>query len=106
MGTVNGAWVVIAVMGVGTLVSRGSFMMLAGRTGRVSPELERVLRMIPPAALAAIVALQLSDPHGSTGLVARLAAASVAGVITWRWANLVAALVVGMAVVIALDAIA
>ena len=96
-------WLTIVVAGVGTFALRGAFMLFADRAGAVTPQVERVLRMIPPAALAAIVALQLSDPHGSTGLVARLVAASVAGVITWKHANLALALVVGMATVIFLD---
>ncbi len=98
-------WIVIVVVGLGTLAARGSFLMVAHRSQEVSPQVARVLRMIPPAALAAIVGLQLSDPDGSTGLVARLVAAAVATVITWRWANLVLALVVGLLTVVALDAV-
>lgn len=101
----SSTWIVILVVGVGTLAARGSFLLVADRAGEVSPQVERVLRMIPPAALAAIVALQLSDPDGSTGLVARLVAAAVAVVITWRWANLALALVAGLVVVVALDAV-
>ncbi|CAN5651142.1 MAG: AzlD domain-containing protein [Iamia sp.] len=101
----SGTWIVILVVGAGTLAARGSFLLVADRAGEVSPPVERVLRMIPPAALAAIVALQLSDPDGSTGLVARLVAAGVAVVITWRWANLALALVAGLTVVVALDAV-
>lgn len=99
----NGAWTVILVAGLGTFAMRGAFLLFADRAVSVSPAVERVLRMIPPAALASIVALQLSDPHGSTGLASRLVAASVAGAITWKWANLAAALVVGMLTVIVLD---
>ncbi len=98
-------WLVVAVVGLGTLAARGSFLLVAERSQGVSRRVERVLRMIPPAALAAIVGLQLADPDGSTGLVARLVAAGVATVITWRWANLALALVVGVGVVIALDAV-
>lgn len=98
-------WIVIFVVGVGTLGARGSFLLMADRDHHVSPEVERVLRMIPPAALAAIVGLQLSDPAGSTGLVARILAATVAAWITWRRANLALALVVGMALVVVLDAL-
>lgn len=96
-------WIVIAVVGVGTFAQRGAFLLIADRAGRVSPQVERVLRMIPPAALAAIVGLQLGDPRGSTGLVARLVAATVAAAITWRKANLALALIAGMATVIVLD---
>lgn len=99
------AWIVIAVVGVGTLASRASFLAVAHRGEEVSASVERILRMIPPAALAAIVGLQLSDPDASTGLVARLVAAAVAVGITWRWANLALALVVGVVVVVALDAV-
>lgn len=97
------AWIVILAAGSGTFAMRGAFLLVADRAVTVSSGVERVLRMIPPAALAAIVALQLSDPHGSTGLVSRLLAASVAGAITWKWANLAIALVVGMTTVIVLD---
>ena len=96
-------WIVIIVVTVGTLASRGSFLMVAHRGGEVSPSVERVLRMIPPAALAAIVALQLADPDGATGLVARLVGAGVAILITLRWANLALALVGGLAAVIVVD---
>lgn len=96
-------WLTIVVVGVGTFAMRGAFLLFADRAGAVSPQVERVLRMIPPAALAAIVALQLADPEGSTGLVARLVAAAVAGAITWKYANLAIALVVGMATVMLLE---
>lgn len=98
-------WIVVAVVGLGTLAARGSFLMVAHRADRVSPQVERVLRMIPPAALAALVGLQLADPGGSTGLVARLVAAAAAGFLTWRWTSLALALVVGMVVVVALDVV-
>lgn len=98
-------WIVVVVVGLGTLASRGSFLLLAHRSGEVSEQVDRVLRMIPPAALAAIVGLQLADPSGSTGLVARLVAAGLAAFITWRWTSLALALVVGVVVVMALDAV-
>ena len=99
----NEIWVALIVVGVGTFALRGSFLLLADRRATVSPPVERVLRMIPPAALAAIVGQQLGDPHGSTGLVARLVAAAVAAAITWRKANLALALVIGLATVMLLD---
>lgn len=99
----SSAWIVILAVGLGTLALRGSFLIFADRGGEVSPGVERVLRMIPPAALAAIVALQLADPEGATGLVARLVAASAAVAITWWRANLALALVVGMVTVVLID---
>lgn len=106
MGAVSPAWIVIAVVAAGTFVVRASFLLVAAGRASVSEPVERVLRMIPPAALAAIVGLQLADPDGQTGLVARLVAAAVAVAITARRANLVLALVAGMAVVIAVDLVA
>lgn len=96
-------WAALLLVGLGTVVLRGAFMLTADRARAVSPQVERVLRMIPPAALAAIVGLQLADPDGSTGLAARLVAAAVATVVTWWRANLALALVVGMATVIVVD---
>ncbi len=101
----SGAWVVIAVVALGTFAARASFLVVAERARDLSPRVERVLRMIPPAALAAIVGLQLADPDGATGLLARLTAAAVAALITrWR-SNLALALIVGMVLVIVLDAV-
>ncbi len=98
-------WIAIVAIAVGTLAARGSFLLLADRGEHVNPDLARVLRMIPPAALAALVAHQLADPHASTALVARLVASAAAGYIGWRRWNLAIAIVVGMAVVMALDAV-
>jgi branched-subunit amino acid transport protein len=92
------------VIGLGTFAIRASFLLTSGADERsVSEPTARVLRMIPPAALAAIVALQLSDPEGSTGLVARLSAALVAVVVTRVRANLVVALVAGMLTVVVVE---
>ena len=94
----------IAIAG-GTFAIRASFLLTAGERGHVSESTERVLRMIPPAALAAIVALQLSDAEGSTSLVARLTAAAVAVVATRIRANLVVALVAGMVTIVVIEAL-
>ena len=94
-----------AAIAVGTFAIRASFLLNAGVSGPVSESTERVLRMIPPAALAAIVALQLSDTEGSTSLIARLTAAAVAVVVTLRRANLVLALIAGMATIVVVEAL-
>lgn len=96
-------WVALVLIGLGTVALRGAFLLTAHRSRSMSPQVARVLRMIPPAALAAIVGLQLADPDASTGLAARLLAAAVATAITWWRANMALALVVGMATVIVAD---
>ncbi len=90
---------------VGTFAIRASFLLTAGERRQVSESTDRVLRMIPPAALAAIVALQLSDSEGSTSLVARLSAAAVAVVVTRIRANLVLALAAGMLTIVVVEAL-
>lgn len=95
-----------AAISVGTFLIRASFLLSRGNAERqVSARTERWLRMIPPAALGSIVALQLSDPGGSTGLVARLLAATIAVVVTRMRANLAFALVAGMVTVVVVDAV-
>lgn len=99
-------WIAIALVGAGTFAIRSSFLLAADRAASVSGTTERVLRMIPPAALSAIACLALADPDGSTGLVARCLAAVAAVAVTRRWSNLAVPLGVGMAVVMAVDALA
>lgn len=95
-------WLVIGLAGVGTFLTRLSFLALV-RSDKVSESLRRVLRLVPAAVLAAIVLpatfplLSASDP--TDGLdwprpVAVLAAALVA----WRTRNMFATIAGGMAV--------
>ncbi len=100
------AWTVILVSGAGTYAMRASFLAAAHRLAHVPPWVARVLRQIPPAALAAIVVPALIRPEGHIDLAQpRLAAGLLAAVVAWRTRNIGLTLVVGMAAVVALQAV-
>lgn len=92
-------WLTIAGMAVITYALRGSFL-LAADAFRPSAMLERALRYVPPAVLAAIVVPALAQPSGaSVGPVdVRLVAGAVAAVVAWRSRSIVATFAVGMLV--------
>lgn len=99
-------WVAIVLAGIGTFAMRASFLVFAHRLADVPPQVQRLLRQIPPAALAAIVLPALLRPDGQLDvtqprLVAGLAAAAVA----WRTRNIALTLAVGMGVVMAIEAL-
>ena len=59
------------------------------------------MKFIPPAVLAAIIAPAMFMPAGSLDLGpsnAYLVAGLAAGLIAWRWRNLLATIVLGMAI--------
>jgi branched-subunit amino acid transport protein len=96
---VSRVWVAILLAGAGTYAMRASF-----RLARVPPNVERLLRQIPPAALASLVVPALLRPHGELDLFSpRLLAGVVAAVVAWRTRNVAATLVVGMGILVLLD---
>ncbi len=97
-------WPVIVVSGAGTYAMRASFLAAAHRLTEVPPGVARVLRQIPPAALAAIILPALVRPHGHLDLLQpRLVAALVAALVAWRTRNVGLTLVVGMAALVGLE---
>ena len=85
---------------------RASFLAFADRMTTVPPIVQRVLRQIPPAALASIVVPALLSHGGHPSIwQPRLAAGLVAAAIAWRTRNIAITLVVGMAVLMALQAV-
>lgn len=100
------AWVAVILAGIGTFAMRGSFLLAAHRMTEVPPFAQRLLRQIPPAALASLVLPALIRPDGQLDLFSPEAAAGlVAGIVAWRTRNSILTLVVGMAVLVALQAI-
>lgn len=94
-------WGIIVAIAVGTTLARVSFIVLLGRLGGVPPRLKRLLALVPPAALAALVFPGLLVADGDLALTldnARLFAGTVAGIVAWRTGNLLATVAVGMAV--------
>ena len=99
-------WIAIVLAGAGTFAMRASFLVVAHRLARVPPALDRVLRQIPPAALASIVLPALVRPEGSIDLFQpRLLAGLVAAAVAWRTRNVALTLVVGLGVLALLQAI-
>lgn len=93
----SATWVTIVLAGAGTFAMRASFLANAHRMARLSPGLLRVLRQIPPAALAALVLPAVFLPEGTFDLTQpRVPAAALAAVVAWRTRNVAVTLVVGM----------
>jgi branched-subunit amino acid transport protein len=101
---VNRVWPVILISGAGTYAMRASFLAAAHRLAEVPPALARVLRQIPPAALAAIILPALVRPAGELDLFQpRLLAGLLAALVAWRTRNVGLTLVVGMVVLMGLE---
>ena len=96
-------WLAVAVGGIGTFAMRAVFLVAAQSFTRVPPGVHRVLRQIPPAALASIVAPALLRPEGHIDLATpELAAGLTAALVAWRTRSTALTLVVGMVVLVAL----
>jgi branched-subunit amino acid transport protein len=103
---VNNVWTAIVLAGVGTYAMRASFLAFAHRLTTLAPWLQRVLRQIPPAALASLVVPALLRPAGHLDVTqARLFAGLVAALIAWRTRSTLITLVVGMGALLALRAL-
>ena len=99
-------WGIILVIAVGTLALRVSFIVLFGRLDDVPAWLERLLELVPPAAIAALVFPSLVYLDGSLALSPgndRLVAGLVATVVAWRTESLLATVAVGMALFLGLQ---
>ena len=93
------AWVAIVAIGAITYGIRLSFIHLFGRIDGVPTRLQRPLRYVPPAVLAALVLpdlVTLGPSIPATLLDERLIAGSVAGVVAWRTENVFATIATGM----------
>ncbi|MGH9085582.1 MAG: AzlD domain-containing protein [Acidimicrobiales bacterium] len=102
----NRIWTAIVLAGIGTYAMRASFLAFAHRLADVPPAIQRLLRQIPPAALASIVLPALLRPEGSLDVTQpRLVAGVAAALVAWRTRNVALTLVVGMAVVMAIEAL-
>lgn len=99
-------WTTIVLAGIGTYVMRAAFLVFAHRLVDVPPGVQRLLRQIPPAALASIVVPALMRPEGQLELLQpRFAAGVLAAVIAWRTRNIALTLVVGIGLVMVVDAL-
>ena len=99
-------WSAIVLAGIGTYAMRASFLAFAHRLVDVPPGIQRLLRQIPPAALASIVLPALLRPEGTVDVTQpRLLAGVVAAAVAWRTRNVALTLVVGMGLVMLVDAL-
>jgi len=92
-------WAVVAVVGLATFAIRHSFVYLFGRIDGVPPRIERALRFVPAAVLAALVAPEVVDPGATlaaTVLDDRFLAGAVAAVVAWYTENMFATIAVGL----------
>jgi len=104
---VSTAWWTIVLASLGTFVLRASFLAVADRLVDLPPLTQRILRQIPPAVLAALVVPALLRPEGTLDLwQPRLLAGVVAALVSWRTRNVGLTLVVGMAVLVAVEQLA
>jgi branched chain amino acid efflux pump len=100
-------WIAIVLAGIGTYAMRASFLVFAHRLADVPPLVQRLLRQIPAAALAAIVIPALVRPHDQLDLwQPRLYAGILAAAVAWRTRNIAATLVVGIGMVMLIEAVA
>jgi branched-subunit amino acid transport protein len=101
---VNRIWTAIVLSGAGTYAMRASFLAFAHRLATVPQALARILRQIPPAALAAIVVPALLRPEGHLDLLQpTLLAGLVAAGVAWKTRNVGITVVVGIALLAALQ---
>lgn len=94
-------WLVFVLMGLVTVSLRTSFLLLQDRIS-LPTALERALRYVPAAVLAAIVTPAILQGGGDalagiSWLDTRILAAFVAALVAWRTKNILATIAVGMA---------
>ena len=98
------AWAAVLLAGAGTYARRATILAAAHRLAEVPPWAARILRQIPPAALASLVLPALVRPEGSVDLLQpRLAAGVLATLVAWRTRNTALTLLVGMVALLVLD---
>ena len=100
-------WAAILLAGAGTFLMRASFLLAAHKMAEVPESVQRVLRQIPPAAMAAIVVPAFLRPEGELDLwQPELAAGALAALVCWKTRSTTLTLAVGMGAVFALRQLA
>ncbi len=80
-------WIAFILLGITTLVTRGSFIVI-GERGRLPAVVQRALRYAPAAALSALVAPDLLLAEGAVQpFNAKLLAGLVVVSVVLRWRN-------------------
>lgn len=104
MGLTARAWLVILLAGAATVSIRASFLLAARRLTNVPEWATDVLRMIPAAALAALVAPALLRPEVTwQPLGPQALAGALALAIAWWTRNVLLTMVVGIVAVMGFE---
>ncbi len=95
-------WAAVALAGVGTYALRASFLFLFEYLGTVPARVETALGMVPAAVLSALVVPAILAPDGTVVVAGndRLVAGVAAALVAWYTENILATIVVGLAVLI------
>lgn len=97
-------WAVIVIVAVGTFLVRALFLVPRRVTEPPSPAVVDGLRMIPPAAFAALVIPALLRPDGPVDLLTPgLLAGVLAALTAWRTRNIAATIAIGLVSVVVLE---
>lgn len=103
MDLITRAWLVIVLGGVATYLLRASFLLAARRLATVPDWATDALRMIPAAALAALVAPALLRPETAfQPLGPQALAGALALAVAWWTRNVLLTIVVGVVAVVGL----
>ncbi|GAB4502404.1 MAG: hypothetical protein Fur0035_19560 [Anaerolineales bacterium] len=92
-------WLILLASGLLTFLTRLSFIVLLEKV-KISPALERALRLVPIAALSAIIAPQLAYYHDTLFISPanpRLLAGIFASLVAYFTKNVIATILAGMA---------
>lgn len=98
------AWIIIAVIGLGTFLTRFAFIGLFGKAG-VPSWLERWLRYVPAAVLSSLVVTTLAEGDQAGPLAARIGAALLGVLVAWRTHNVALTVIAALPALWALNAI-
>lgn len=101
-------WLTLIIIGLLTYAIRLSFILFFSKID-VPQLLQRALRFVPMAVLAAIILPALLLPQGTLALSysnARLIAGIVAVIVAWRTKNVFITLIVGMGTLYLIQALA
>lgn len=102
--SVTAIWVFIGIAAIGTWLLRLSFIALLGRVSAIPALVSRILRLIPAAVLAALVAPALTYSGDSLDLSSgRFVAGVLAALVAWRTKHVLATIGVGMSTLWALQ---
>lgn len=102
MSTDAWLWLCFFLIGMTTIATRGSFILL-GERGRLPPTVQRVLRYAPASALSGLVMPDILLDGGELSFLnPKVAAALVVVVVVLRWRNPWLPFICGMTVLLVL----